>query len=366
MKAAPALQRLRASFLIAGVECAERSPLYARICAAVAGDDEILALLLCAPPRQRRPTLLLAAIHDLLLGGAEHELAAHVPTVAAGRVASGDPGELALAFCREHRAGLERLLATRTTQTNEVNRAAALAPALVHATPPGAALQLVELGASAGLNLLADRFAHRYRAGVRGVSVPWGPETPHTPSVVCDCAVDGELPAWRALRIEARIGVDLEPVDLAEAAARRWLEACTWPDEADRVARLRAAIALARRDPPRVLRGDGPSLLGTLLADGLHPVVWHSWALAYATPARQRALGRTIDALGARRDLTWIYLEQPSKTPGLPTPVVAGVRHERADSALVAVRYRGGRRAIERLADTHPHVHRMRWLARRA
>ena len=103
-----------------------------------------------------------------------------------------------------------------------------------------------------------------------------------------------------------------------------------WPDEADRVARLRAAIELARRDPPPVVRGDALALLAELVGSpsGAHPVIWHSWVLAYRPPQRRRALAAAIDALGARRDLTWLYLEQPSETPGLPTPVVAGARHD--------------------------------------
>jgi len=362
--APPAARRLRSSFeRLARVECAPRAPVYARICRAVAADDEALALVMAAPAAQRRPSLLLAAIHDLLLAGAEHELAAHLPTVAASRVASGDPGELALDFCREHRDKLAQRLATRSTQTNEVNRTAALLPALVHATPARTPLRLVELGASAGLNLLADRYAQRYRMGVPGVSVPWGPEPPGTPRVTCACDLDGVLPAWRPVQIAERIGVDLHPVDLEDAAARRWLRACVWPEERDRGARLEAAIALARRARPEVVCGDGLRLLGELLGDEAHPVIWHSWVLAYFTPAARRRLTLTIDALGAERDLTWIYLEQPSETPGLPTPVVSGVRHAANASALVAVSYRGGERTAERLADAHPHLRSMRWLA---
>ena len=357
---------MRARFeRLARVECAVRSPLYAEICRAVARDDDTLELVLRAPEHQRRPTLLLAAIHDLLLAGAEHALAAHVPTVARGATATGRAGPLAVAFCREHRDAIAHILRTRATQTNEVNRTAALLPALVHAAPADLPLRLVELGASAGLNLLVDRYAHRYAAG--GVSCESRPARPdlHTPRVACRCAVDGELPALAPAAIAERVGVDLAPVDVADDRGARWLLACTWPDEADRVARLRAAIALARRDPPVVVRGDALELLGELVASpgGAHPVIWHSWVLAYWPARRRRALAAAIDAIGARRDLTWLYLEQPSETAGLPTPVVAGVRHARADSALVAVAYRDGRRTAQRLADVHPHAHRMRWLA---
>ncbi len=372
--AAPAerdLENLRTRFEQHAREYCARSPLYAEICTAVAGDRFCLELMLEAPQAQRRPTLLQAAIHDLLLAGADHELAEHVPTVTAGRVPTGSPGPLALGFCRAQRDALAHTLATRSTQTNEVNRASALLPALVHATPPGRPLRLVELGASAGLNLLLDRFAYRYRgadaaaAGARLVG--GGADGAAASAVVCDCVVtDGELPALDAPpAIVERIGVDLDPVDLEDADARRWLLACVWPDEPDRVARLRVAIELARRDPPTVVRGDALALLTDLIdgAQGAHAVIWHSWVLAYWPFARRRELAAMIDALGARRDLTWLYFEHPSQTPGLPTPVVAGVDHDPTQAALVAVSYRDGTRTVQRLADVHGHGHDMRWFA---
>lgn len=376
MTLAPAadLERVRARFeRLARVECAERSPLWAEVCRACAADDGVLSLMLRAPAHQRRPSLLLAGIHDLLLAGASHELGTHLPTVARGPVATGGAGELAIDFCRSHRDELAEILATRSTQTNEVNRCAALLPGLCAAAPRGEPLRLVELGASAGLNLLVDRFAYRFGGGAaaarahapRGlVWVGAGAAVGRAGSpVVCACAVAGELPPLALPEIASRVGVDLDPIDVRDDDAARWLLACVWPDDAERCARVRAAIALAREDPPRVVRGDALALLPELAGDdGPHPVIWHSWVLAYWSTAAQRSLGAAIDELGARRDLTWVYLEQPGETPGLPTPVVPGVHHDPADSALVAVTYRGGTRAVARLADSHPHAHRMRWL----
>ena len=166
-----------------------------------------------------------------------------------------------------------------------------------------------------------------------------------TTAVVCVCDVDGELPPLALPRIASRaLASTWPPIDVCDEAAVRWLLACVWPDEADRCARVRAAIALAREDPPRVVRGDALALLPKLVggdggsgatsaggtggtgdaaaesSGGEHPVVWHSWVLAYWSAAAAASARHGDRRLGARRDLTWLYLEQPVETPGLPTP----------------------------------------------
>lgn len=344
----------------ARVECHERSPLYAEICRAVARDDDVLALYARTPERQRRPNLLLAAIHFLLLGSADHPLAAHVPTVARERVATASAGEQALSFCHEYAAQLSALLVTRNTQTNEVNRCAALLPALVHATPRDQPIRLVELGASAGLNLLLDRYAYRYR-GSALVSTGDG-------SVLCECASDGELPALDAWpRVTERVGIDLHPVDVRDDDAVRWLTACVFADQPWRVQRLQAALRVAREHPPTILRGDGAALVAQAAAGGdpdAHPVIWHSLVLGYTFESEQRALAEAMNRVGAMRDLTWIYLEEPAATPGLPAPEDVGRRREDGyECALVAVSYRDARRTVRQLALADAHVARMSWIA---
>ncbi|MGH2917842.1 MAG: DUF2332 family protein, partial [Solirubrobacteraceae bacterium] len=125
------------------------------------------------------------------------------------------------------------------------------------------------------------------------------------------------------------------------------------------------ALALAREAPPRLVRGDGPSLAAELTLNGsagVHPVVWHSLALVYTYESQQRELAASLDRAGADSDLTWIYLEGPGGRSGLPQPDI----HERpdaADCALVAVTYRGARRSVQQLAAVDPHVATMQWLA---
>src|SRR5207245_11305897 len=112
-------------------------------------DAHLLALVLESPPAAHMPLVLLAAVHYLLLEGLDHPLA----DVYAGRTAA-DPAPLFRQLCLDHRHAAAELLAHRHVQTNEVGRSALIAPALaVVAARLGEPLALVDVGASAGLNL---------------------------------------------------------------------------------------------------------------------------------------------------------------------------------------------------------------------
>jgi len=206
---------------------------YPDICRAVADDDEVLSLLDGAPLTQRRPILLLAAVHYLLLSGAEHELAAHYDTVAAvlggGRRPTGDAATAFADFCREHRLALEALIATRMTQTNEVGRCTALLPGLCHvASLSGSAepLSLLDLGTSAGLNLLFDDYAYAYRTPGDGDGISAGSAGS---AVLLECTARDDLAPLPALDVPAvatRVGLDLSPLDPSSDDDARWLLAC--------------------------------------------------------------------------------------------------------------------------------------------
>lgn len=265
------------------LEVASKSPLYAELAAGVADDPELLAFLDSRPPRERQPNLLLAAV----------------------RLTHGVPAGFASfkAAVLEHRAAIERILETRRTQTNEPNRCAALLPLLTKLPQP---LALLEVGASAGLCLLPDRYAYDYdghRAGAAPVVFPCRPEGP--------VPLPDDVPqvAWRA-------GIDLAPVDLHDPDAVAWLEALVWPEETDRLDRLRAAIVIARRDPPRIVQGDLVERLPDLAAEAPRDatlVVFHTAVLAYLEPERREQLARRTADLGA----TWIACEAPGVIPAL-------------------------------------------------
>jgi hypothetical protein len=349
---------------------------YAAICRGVAHDDQVLALLAGAPLPQRRPLLLLAAVHYLLLSGSTHPLAAFYDTVGLVRgVPAGTPlrGDVALVFadfCGGHRDELQRLIATRSTQTNEVGRCSALLPGLCDIAAQYSwqePLSLLDLGTSAGLNLLFDDYAYTYRADAGDAILQAGVAGAE---VALECAARGGLARLPDLRLPAmvdRVGLDIAPVDPFSDDESRWLLACLWPDNVARFERLRAALANVRAssDPPRLERGDLrtdlPRIVAAIPGDG-PLVVFHSWVAAYLSEEEQRSLAQQVAALGENRRVHYLYCESPFETPGLPTPP-SPVRREGPDLATALVHVSPGGGSAVRLADTHPHGYWIRWWA---
>jgi hypothetical protein len=194
----------------------------------------------------------------------------------------------------------------RRTQTNEPARCATLLPALALLPQP---LALLEAGASAGLCLLPDRYSYDY-GGVRIAGQPGAP--------VLSCRCQGPVPLpSRPVEVVWRAGIDLNPLDVTDPADVDWLSCLVWPGEGDRAERLAAAIEVARRDPPRVVRGD----LVTQLADvaaGVPPeatlVVYHSSVLGYVSPSGRARFAEAVAGLGA----VWLSQEAPDVLAGLP------------------------------------------------
>jgi hypothetical protein len=266
-------------------ETSEESPQYARLAGAVADDPEVLRFVGGLPAGKRQPTLLFAALR--FLGG--------VPA---------DGGDLRSRVL----ADADRLHATmlgRATQTNEPARCAALLPALAMVDGP---LALVEVGTSAGLCLYPDRYSYEYDGRPVGVRSP----------VHLRCTTSGQMPVPPRLpRVVARIGIDLNPLDVTDPDDRSWLRALVWPGphEAERLDRLDAAAAIVADDPPTLLSGDLLDRLPEALAlvpDGATPVVLHTAVLPYLAADHRAAFVDRVRTLPGR----WVAQEGAGMVPG--------------------------------------------------
>jgi hypothetical protein len=327
------------------------APLYGRLAARVAREPRVLDLMSVAPETQRIPVLLFAAAHHLLLAEPDHPLADHYPNLAR-QEATGDAGDLFVDFVLSRGASVRKLLASRSTQTNEIRRCNWFLFPFVMLHRELGSLSRVDVGSSAGLTLLAPQISYDLNPGGR-IGLP--------DALTIGCDVRGEPPMPKQMPDVAwSIGIDASPIDVHDDDEVRWLEACVWPDQVDRFERLRTAVSLARSHGVVVEKGDAvDSVTGAVdrARTHGHPVVTTSWVLNYLTPARRSEFVDTLDRIGSRADLSWIIAESPKETPELPG-------HAGSDEAITVislVTWRDGRRSVRRLATTHPHGHWVHW-----
>ncbi|MGQ0433685.1 MAG: DUF2332 domain-containing protein [Microthrixaceae bacterium] len=273
----------------AAFEAAGSSSIYEQLSNAIATDDLLLALIEALPEPKQQPNLLLAA--SQLLGAP-----------------MGSPPET-LAFIHDHRSEVHDVITSHSTQTNEAARTGTFLPLLAAMDGPVA---LIEVGCSAGLCLYPDRYAITYD------EMP--PIGPADSAVRFPVRTYGPVPVpTRNVDIVARIGIDLNPLNVRRPEDVAWLDACIWPEHTERRQRLRAAAALVASDPPELVRGDAvetiDDVLGSLHRD-VTPVVIHSAVLAYLTPdARAEFSRRVLRHAGTR----WISNESPGVVPTLDT-----------------------------------------------
>jgi hypothetical protein len=287
---------------------AGRSPLYERIANAVAEDAQVLARLAAMPEPKQQPNILLGAVR-FLYGTPE------------------DPRDF-LTLVDERWQEIAEVMSVRSTQTNEPARCATLLPALARLPQP---LALLEVGASAGLCLLPDRYGYDYDGTV---IEPSRPSAVAAPRFFCRAAAGTPLPRHN-VEVTWRTGLDRRPVDLADESEVRWLEALVWPGEEYRLPRLRAAIAVARAHPPRLVVGDLRTDLEELAAQAPREatlVVYHTAVLAYVRERQEReAFARSVAGVGA----VWVANEGIEHLPGVPSEPFG--RRARRDAFLLCV-----------------------------
>lgn len=331
--------------MVIDAEGTRSSRLYAVLCEHVAEDDAVLALAVDANRDAGVVNLFFAAARYLLLSEPDHPLAAYYPDATPEPLPAEEAYPTFRAFCLERADAMRRLITTRRVQTNEVSRCSCLLPtfSLVARRGGGRPLALVEIGASAGLHQLWDRYGYDFGAAGR-VGDPESPVQLH-----CEPRGDGPLPVTDQLPdVSYRVGLDLMPIDVRDEDAVRWLRVLIWPEHLNRLRTLEAAVALARAHPPRLVAGDAAETLPALLAEVPEDAtlcVYHSYALNQMPAAvRERTL-QHIAAAGRERDTYRVSQEWYAPESG---------------PSLQLFTYSGGEERQETLADIETHG---RWIA---
>ncbi|MBG6084173.1 DUF2332 domain-containing protein [Zhihengliuella flava] len=257
------------------------SPLYAEWAEGVAASPELLERIGSLPTSKQQPNLVFAA---------------------ARFCGCPDAGfEEFKAFALQRWDAIAAEARSRMTQTNESARCATLLPVFEHIQrQSGQPLALIELGPSAGLCLVPDRYAYQYDDGE-----VLGAENLTAGAPLLPCTTRGGVPLpTRLPEIASRVGVDLNPLDAADPATRRWLECLVWPGQTRRLERLRAGLdVVASLDGLELVRGDLMDQLERLVSRvpaGQTPVVYHSAVIAYLPPDLRERFTELVTSLPCR------------------------------------------------------------------
>lgn len=318
------------------------SPLYEALSRIVLRHEALIDLATNIRPGQPAPNMLFGAVHMVLLQDRpKADLARFYPSLG-GDATPGEPGleDAFLAFCEEHRERLRAIIAARVTNTNEVRRSTCLMPAFVEASRlgGGAPFHLVEIGPSAGLNLIWDRYAYRYT--VEGGAVLTAGRA-GAAGLLLECALRGRGrprldPGWPP-RIASRLGIERDPVNVADAQDRLWLRALIWPEHRERAERLERALALAASDPPPIRTGDALDLLPEVLAAlpaGEPVCVEHSAVLYQFTAGQRRGVHDALAEAALVRPVLRVSFESRIDDPEVLLVLTDVSRDTRQDLAF--------------------------------
>jgi hypothetical protein len=293
------------------------------------------------PSADAVPLRLCGALHALALEPGSSLAALYPP-----RATTLDRDALVSALddaLRSDRAFFEHML-NKPPQTNEIGRSAVLLGGFAEvARETGLPLALLEIGASAGLNLRWDHY--RYELG----ACAWG--DPASPVRIA-AQWRGSPPALpHSIDVAERAGCDKAPLDPRSPADRRSLLAYCWPEQRERVERLTAALALTSSDELSVERAHAAEWLEKQLASrrpGVATLVYHSVVWQYLAEATQRRARAAIEQAGARATsdapLAWLAFEFNPKARA---------------HALTLTQWPGGAR--RHLATAHPHGADAEW-----
>jgi hypothetical protein len=288
-------------------DCEGSSELYHFLSIQIAKDDDLLRIAQMSREGQPEPNLLFGVVHYLLIMGKPHPLFRYYPSLDLNFESAKFAFPLFKQFVLDHVDDIVPLLQEKLVQTNEVQRCAYLYPAILTTWQffEGRPVSLIELGSSAGFNLLWDQYQYRYDNGTP-IGVPSSSLTVES-TFRGECRPNFDLPHPT---IGDRIGIDLNPIDVKNQEEVTWLQALVWPEHLDRKARLSKAIGIALENPITVMEGDAISLLHRVLENvdrSNVPFVFHTWVANQMSPEQRESLLQIIGDFGQRQDIVHIH-----------------------------------------------------------
>jgi hypothetical protein len=326
-----------------------KAPLYEVFTRGVAKDEKLKELAHSVRSGQPPANVLYAAVHYLLLRGYHHELRLHYPNLNDGNGSQQLERAFPLFrdFVNRNRGEILSLIRSRVTNTNEVGRSALLHTGFqALARETGNPLHLIELGPSAGLNLIWDRYRIEYRG--KGKTIVSG-------ATNAPLTIETELRGTRAPpcgpspQIASRLGLERNPVNLMRGDERDWLKALVWPDHVSRFAKLERALAIASTETLPIRSGDALELLPCALSEvptREAVCVYHSFVTYQFSETQRSALDDFLVAASLRRPVWRLSLEG----------TLSG------DAPLILYRYDDGARTKRTLAQCQPHGAWIEWL----
>jgi hypothetical protein len=333
----------------------------------IAGHDELLTAL-CALPADKLPALLAsAAVTFLVRRDRPEPLAQYFPVPGQPQPPFDDGFHAAAtAYVSSRLPDIIDLCQRHRYQMNEVGRCTQIALGIAATRPPGP-IGLIDLGTGAGLGLQLDRY--RYQLNGMGTG-------PTSAALALTCELRGVHPPPRLKLppIHQRAGIELDPVDLADPAARAWLIACA-PPEASALTRLTAAIEVSTRHPERVVAGDAvaalPALLDTM-PPGLPVMVTDAYLGVFLSPAARARLFSILSEASRARPVTWLSLDPlvPLGPAGrdsvqglaLPDELIADYRQHGVFAVLGVRAFDRAAESGRLLARAHPSGQWVDWL----
>jgi hypothetical protein len=335
----------------------------------IAAHEELLSRLAMLPPDRLPALLASAAISFLVRRDRPVPLAGYFPEPGA-RQPRFDDGfyPAAREFFSARLDDIAAVCCEHRYQMNEVARCTQIAlgiaaTAVSRADPIG----LADLGTGAGLGLQLDRY--RYRLGARAFGPP-------SAALCLSCEVRGphQPPPAGLPPIAERAGIDLNPIDLKDPAARSWLEACA-PPESSALTRLTAAIEVTRQHPVKLVAGDVVEVLPGVLdrfPPGRSVTVVDAYLAVFLPPEQRQQLVGILAAAGRTRPVTWLSLDPlvplgptgHDSVQGLPLPasLVRDYQQHGVFAVLGARTFHGDTDRRRLLARAHPSGQWVEWL----